>query len=263
MFLHSLSNDTDHFKYDTLLDFDRAEHRKAMDDVTKISHEIHEVLSSRVNPIDTYRATSGQSRRAIGLGAFTAPTVGSLAAGLGTGSALGCALKSVHGGCAKQAEENKENLKILAQNSEPLKDAWAKTILQNQQKFFLVGSELRALKKTQQEIANTVNLNFEVIDNKFEALINRTRLVEECQKFLYVRDQRLHIETNLISMLLTLYNNFKAFRSATYAYCITILNSITTMTNKRISMALLPKEDFESILLGMYDELVINGQKLT
>ena len=236
-----------------MLDFVRAENRKAMDDVTKIRHQIHEVLSSRVNPIDTYRATSGQSRRAIGLGAFTAPTDGSLAAGLGTGC----------GQLWKTSKENKEILKILAQNSEPLKDAWAKTILQNQQKFSLVGSELRALKKTQQEIANTVNLNFEVIDNKFEALINRTRLVEECQKFLYVRDQRLHIETKLISMLLTLYNNFKAYRSAAYAYCITILNSITTTTNKRISMALLPKEDFESILLGMSDELVINGQKLT
>ena len=84
-----------------------------MDDVTKIRDEIHEVLSSRGNPIYTYRATSVQSRRAIGLGAFTAPTVGSLAAGLGTGSALGCALKSVLGGCGKKAKENKENLKIL------------------------------------------------------------------------------------------------------------------------------------------------------
>ena len=262
-FLHSALNDTDHFKYDTLLDLVRAEHRKAMDDVTNIRDEIHEVLSSRVNPIDTYGATSGRSRRAIGLGAIAALTVGSLAAGLGTGSALGCAFKSFLGGCGKQAKENKENLKILAQNFESLKDAWAKTTLQNQQKFYLVGSELRDLKKTQQEMSNTVNLNFEIIDIKFEALINRTRLVEECEKFLYVRDQRLHIETNLVSMLLTLYNNIKAYRSAAYAYRITILNSITTMTNKRIPMALLPKEDFESILLDISDELVNNGQKLT
>ena len=124
--------------------------------------------------------------------------------------------------------------------------------MQNQQKFYLVGSELRDLKKTQQEMSNTVNLNFEIIDTKFEALINRTRLVEECEKFLYVRDQRLHIETNLVSMLLTLYNNIKAYRSAAYAYRFTILNSITTMTNKRIPMALLPKEDFESIYLARY-----------
>ena len=96
-----------------MLDFVRAEHRKAMDDVTKIRDEIHEVLSSRVNPIDTYRATSGQSKRAIGLGAFTARTVGSLSAGLGTSSALGCVLKSFLGGCGKKAKENKENLKIL------------------------------------------------------------------------------------------------------------------------------------------------------
>ena len=126
-FLHSALNDTDHFKYDTLLDLVRAEHRKAMNDVTNIRDEIHEVLSSRVNPIDTYGATSGQSRRAIGLGEIAALTVGSLAAGLGTGSALGCAFKSFLGGCGKQAKENKENLKILAQNFESLKDAWAKT----------------------------------------------------------------------------------------------------------------------------------------
>ena len=135
--------------------------------------------------------------------------------------------------------------------------------MQNQQKFYLVGSELRDLKKTQQEMSNTVNLNFEIIETKFEALINRTRLVEECEKFLYVRDQLLHFETNLVSMLLTLYNNIKAYRSAAYAYRITILNSITTMTSKRIPMALLPKEDFESILLDISDELVNSGQKLT
>ena len=90
-------------------------------------------FSSRVNPIDTYQATSGRSRRAIGLGAIAALTVGSLAAGLGTGSALGCAFKSFLEDCEKQAKENKENLKILAQNFESLKDAWAKTTLENQQ----------------------------------------------------------------------------------------------------------------------------------
>ena len=58
----------------------------------------------------------------------------------------------------------------------------------------------------QQDMANTVNLNFEIIDTKFEALINRTSLLEEGQKVLYVRDQCLHLVTNLVSMLTTLYN---------------------------------------------------------
>ena len=137
-----------------------------------------------------------------------------------------------------------------------------KQLCKTNKNSFLVRSELRDLKKTQQEMANTVILNFEIINTKFEALINRTRLVEECQKFLYVRNQRLHIETNLVSMLLTLYNNIKSYRSAAYAYRITILNSITTMTNKRIPMALIPKKDFESILLDISDELVKNRQKL-
>ena len=56
-------------------------------------------------------------------------------------------------------------------------------------------------------MSNTVNLNFEIIDTKFEPLINRTSLLEHCQKVLYVHDQRFHTETNLVSILLTLYKN--------------------------------------------------------
>ena len=83
------------------------EHQKPMEDVTIIRDEIRELLSSRVNPIDTYGATSDRSRRIIGLAA--------VAAGLGSGSAFGCVYKSCLGGCGKQAKENKENLKALAQ----------------------------------------------------------------------------------------------------------------------------------------------------
>ena len=111
-FLHSALNDSDRFKYDTLLDFVRAEYQKAMDDVTNIRDEMHESLSSRVNPIDTYGATSVRSRSAIGLGAIAVLTLGSFAAGLGTSSALGCAVKSFLGGCGKP-KENKEILKDL------------------------------------------------------------------------------------------------------------------------------------------------------
>ena len=69
-----------------------------------------------------------------------------------------------------------------------------------------------------------------------------------CNQLFYARDQMLEVQTNLIGSLSALLNEIKSCRTAVFSYKLTILNSVMTMINKLIPMALLPRTALEEIL---------------
>ena len=69
-----------------------------------------------------------------------------------------------------------------------------------------------------------------------------------CNQRSYARDQMLQVQTNLVGSLSALLNEIKSYRTAAFSYKLTILNSVMTMVDKLIPMALVPKTALQEIL---------------
>ena len=114
--------------------------------------------------------------------------------------------------------------------------------------MFIIADQLKDVNNCQCKIIETQKNHSEVRNKAVSLIRNNSRKLMACNQLFYARDQMLQVQTNLIGSLSALLNEIKSYRTAVVSCKLLILNSVMTMVNKLIPMALLPRTALEEIL---------------
>ena len=182
-----------------------------------------------------------------------------LGMGVGTGDKLLCFIKSVFGGCDKRVARNQKNIRQAMAYLQYLTDHVERITIQNNEKFYVVLGELKAIKEAQKEIIETQNRNWELAEGQFKALRQNVHHMRNCIQYVYVGkqiNQHSLVFSNIFQAILA---NIKTYRSALYLFRINILNALTPLMNQLVPMSLVPREQLHEVLTIVH--LQQNGQQ--
>ena len=118
----------------------------------------------------------------------------------------------------------------------------------NSEEFYVVSSELKAIKEAQDNIIETQNRNWQLASDQFQALRQNTHHMRNCLQFLYVREQLNQQSLVLSNIFTTILSSIKTYRAALYTFRINLLNSLTPLMNQLLPMSLIPTDQLEEIL---------------
>ena len=190
--------------------------------------------------------------------AATTEAAAALGIGIGTGDKLLCFINSVFGGCDKRVARNQKNIRQAMAYLQYLTDHGEQITIQNDEKFYVVSGELKAIKEAQNEIIETQNRNWELAEGQFKALRQNVHM-RNCIQYLYVREQINQHSLVLSKIFQAILANIKTYRSALYTFRINILNALTPLMNQLLPMSLVPSEQLHEILTIV--QLQQNGQQ--
>ena len=150
-------------------------------------------------------------RRAIPLAAVAVGAIGLF----GTGIAMGsddCGLLGIFGTCQSKENANAINRMFhmtenLAANLQHLQSA-------TNEKFLIVGQELKAIRDLQAQMIEVQNANWQTISQQFETFRRDIHEMRNCDQLLFTR-QQINFNFDTVASLLSLfYSNVKSYRSA-------------------------------------------------
>ena len=122
---------------------------------------------------------------------------------------------------------------------------------------------MKEVRKTQNQIIETQRKHTTIINDAIKLIKENTRKLMACSQYFYARDQILQLQTTIVSSLLAINNEIKAYRVATYSYKLNLLNSVMAMVNKVIPMSLLPRSALLGILQKVAFHQVQEADRLT
>ena len=220
----------------------------------------HDIVSLKLEMNTLLRANSQTSttlqRQPRGAAAAAAAVLG---IGIGTGDKLLCFIKSVFGGCDKRVARNQKNIRQAMAYLQYLTDHVEQITIQNNEKFYVVSGQLKAIKEAQNETIETQNRNWELAEGQFKALRQNVHHMRNCIQYLYVREQINQHSLVLSNIFQAIVANIKTYRSALYTIRINILNALTPLMNQLLPMSLVPREQLHEILAIVH--LQQNGQQ--
>ena len=197
-----------------------------------------------------------RNRRGVPLIAFGALTA------VTAGAGIACSIGSIFGACGGSTK-NRDDIDFALQKLEENGNLWIEVQSKLNDKFYIVASQLKDVKQTQKQIVQTQKQQASTLNKAIDVINSNSRKLMACTQYFYARDQKLKLQTNLASSLLALNNEIKRYRIATYSYKLTILNSIMTMVNKFIHMALVPKQILDKILQSLATQQTKEDDRLT
>ena len=115
-------------------------------------------------------------------------------------------------------------------------------------KFFMVATELEALKSVQKEMLEVQNRNWRIIEEQFEVFQHNIHVLRDCDQLLFSRQQINFIYDTISSLLALTFANIKSYRGALYTYKINMMNSIQILLNNYLPMSLVPRQALLAIL---------------
>lgn len=228
------------------------EHRLAKRDLNVTKKQIAELLLTHKESY-TYRAKRG------GMAAVTG-ALGIFGLGIGIGSAVGCG--HILGSCNKKVKLNTERIQQANQKLRLLESAVIEVNDQLNDRLYMVGTELEAIRHAQDEFESAQNDNWLLVTKEIAALHNRTFYMMECDEMLHVHDFVLKEAIIIGNTLGNIFTNIKSYRVAIYAYKNNLITSLNTMLNNYIPMTLLPKEHLQKILEKLANEHFFSKDRL-
>ena len=169
----------------------------------------------------------------------------------------------IFGGCQEQARTNAANIDSLNKYASSIADYVLEIEAQSTEKFFLVSNEIAEIVKIQQEMQNTQNKNWQIIEDQFEIFEQNIHVLRDCTQLLFTHQQINFNFDTIAALLLVLYSDIKSYRIALYTYRINILNSIPVLLDQRLPMSLVPRESLIKILDSVYDSQKVASNRLS
>ena len=197
-----------------------------------------------------------RNRRGVPLIAFEALTA------VTAGAGIACSIGRIFGACGGSTK-NRDDIDFALQKLEENENLWIQVQSKLNDKFYIVASQFKDLKQTQKQIIQTQKQQASTLNKAIDVINSNSRKLMACIQYFYARDQKLKLLTNLSSSLLAINNEIKSYRIATYSYKLTTLNSIMTMVNKFIPMALVPKQILDKILQSLATQQTKEDDRLT
>ena len=244
-----LDYSTNFQKNDSAFDIDWLLHQ-VENEVTLAEKELEALriyTSSFLNTEDATAQARNRKPRAAPLAIMALASVGLLGSGIALGSGS-CGLRGIFGSCHDRAKQNAQNIEKLAEFTEsPTQDVFK---LRNEvnDKFFMVTTELEALKSVQKEMLEVQNRNWRIIEEHFEVLQHNIHVLRDCDQLLFSRQQIIFNYDTISSLLALTFANIKSYRGALYTYKINMMNSIQPLLNNYLPMSLVPRQALLAIL---------------
>ena len=149
--------------------------------------------------------------------------------------------------------QNAENIARLNEYALVLTDYVLEVESASNEKFFLISNEIAKVSKIQQEMQDNQNKNWKVVQDQFDIFEKNFHLLRDCTQMLF-SNQQLNFNFDTVASLLSiLYADIKSYRSALYAYCINLLNSMPILLDKRLPMSFVPRESLLAVLNSVHD----------
>ena len=240
--------------------FHKIEHEvnQSKRDVSVIRNETATFLQTNANGQQESRV-----RRGAHVGALALAGIGLFGSGLMMGGSGNCGLSGIFGSCQDQVKTNAANIDHLGTITTILADHVTKMKTDTDQKFFLVGNKLKEVEEAQQQMVETLNQNWQLIEEQFNAISMNFHILRDCTQMLFSNQQVNFNFDTMASILSLLYSDVKSYRSAIYTNRMNVLNAIPSLLQQHLPMSLVPKESLLAILQSVGDELVLSGSRLS
>ena len=130
-------------------------------------------------------------------------------------------------------------------------------------RFFLVENELAALYSIQNEMAETQNKNWALIQGQFDAFQHNFHILRDCTQMLFSNQQLNFNFDTLSSLLAMIHASVKSYRSALFAYRMNVLNAIPVLLRGHLPMSLIPMNSLLVILQQVATEQATASDRLS
>ena len=177
------------------------------------------------------------------------------------GAGIAFSIGSIFGGCGGSSR-NRDSIDYGLEKIELNDYQWMEIQNDIEDKFFIVAWQLD-IKSSEKQIINTEEKQAKALNGAIKIVQSNSRKLGACTQYFFSRDQELKIEINVASTLLALYSEAKSYRISTYAYRLTILDSVMTMIDKIVLMTLGPKGVLKKILESVATHQTKANDRLT
>ena len=144
-----------------------------------------------------------RSPRAAPLAMMALASVGLFGSGIALGGGS-CGIKGVFGSCHDKSKTNAENIQKLADFTEALTEDVFKLRNEVNDKFFMVTSELAAIKTFQKEMLEVQNRNWQIIEEHFKVFQDNIHVLRDCDQLLSLGSRSISLMTLFLHCLLLL-----------------------------------------------------------
>ena len=175
-----------------------------------------------------------------------------------------CGIKGNSGSWHDKSKGNAENIQKLADFTEALTEDVFKLRNDMNDKFFLVTSELAAIKSIQKETLELLKRNWQIIiiEEHFKVIQDIIHVLRGCDQLLFSR-RLINFNYDTISSLLAItFANTKSFRGALYTDRFIMMNSIQPILNNYLPMWLVPRQLLLTILENIAAEQSRSKERL-
>ena len=252
--LSNLNTNESGLHFDLLAKHVSGQLQAAKEDLVEMKNELAETIG--INEMGQTDSTHKRNKRGLPIIAFGALTAATAGAG------IACSLGSIFGMCG-ESSSNREDIDFALNQLEQNKQEWIEVTTKVNDKFFILGSQMKEVRKTQNQIIETQRKHTTIINDAIKLIKENTRKLMACSQYFYARDQMLQLQTTIVSSLLAINNEIKTYRVATYSYKLNLLNSVMAMVNKVIPMSLLPRSALLGILQKVAFHQVQEADRLT
>ena len=173
------------------------------------------------------------------------------------------AVSGIFGSCQDRAKENAANIDRLYSFTSSLTDYVMQIKTGTDEKFFLVGNELKEIRETQNQMIETQNKNWAIIEEQIKVFEGNFHILRDCTQMLFSNQQLNFNFDTAASLLSILYADVKSYRTALYTYRMNVLNAIPTLLQQHLPMSLVPKESLLAILKSVAADQSLSGSRLS
>ena len=170
-----------------------------------------------MNTEDATAQARNRKPRTAPLAMMALASVGPFGSGISLGSGS-CGLRGFFGSCHDRAKQNAKNIEKVSEFTESLTQDVFKIQNEVNDKFFMVTTELEALKSVQKEMLEVQNRNWRIIEEHFEVFKHNIHVLRDCDQLLSSRQQINFNYATISSLLALTFANIKSYRGALYTY---------------------------------------------
>ena len=234
-------------------------HEATLAETASLAEEIQRMLATNSDP--DHQSRQRRFIPAVAVGALATTVLG---LGLGIGASESCLLHGAFGTCSKkQIRANRADIDRALKLIQEQGQRWTQVVNEINDKFYLVATQMEQIQDLQVKMANQQEEFWNATEEALDILSNNTKLLRECQEYLYIRNQANHIRTTVLAELGLLYTNIKAYRAALWAYRATLLGAIAPLSRGQLPIALVDRKSLEAIMAKVGAELLRDDERLT
>ena len=131
---------------------------------------------------------------------------------LTAGAGVACAVGSIFGSCGG-ASQNCEDFDFALEKLQNNDQIWTEVKDNLEETNFIAASQLKYIRLNEKQIIATQENHARILSNAISVIESKSPSLMACFLYFYVRDQKLKLQINLASSLLSLNSEIKSYRN--------------------------------------------------